>query len=763
MQQRFAVALRPQAAAAGIRGPVRHRRGAEHRRPRDDPLGVVGRGAEQLRLVVVLLRSPAHVGPDRHRRVRGRVVGSTITAGSKAAPWLLVRRGRVVCGRARPRVGIYVDGSRRWLGAGMLRMQPSELAKLALLVVRRRHARAPQGSPAGRLAPWRARPRGARCVRGARDEGARPRLHDRARVDRVRGVDRRRRPHRSFGEARPVAGLGSRRSSPTPLRTAGRACSRSCIRGRTPTNTGYQITQSLIAFGSGGVNGVGLGAGRSKWLFLPNAHTDFIFAIIGEELGFVGCLLVLGLFAGFGLVGFHVARRAPDRFGALVAAGVTAWIVGQAVDQPRRGRGCVAGFGHHPAVPVRRWLVARDHDARCRNRREHRAPRRRGRPDPRSRRPAASRRDGCGPVRRERRGLRAARGRRDRWSHVSRDCRRAGAADSAVIRSFGSSVGAAGSKAVLFPKPGSRSTCCPAAGCSAAWPSRTSPRSPAPLPRCSRADRDRSPLPPAHRRWLRRLRLVAVRRRGPPLASARGGARTGRRARVGQSHRRAARCAPGGVVARHAAAGRPAHGESGAGEHRGREARNRRTILRCWRSTAARRARARSTAPRSVATTGGATAPISPCTTCAGRATSTSAAPSSTRQRRDGDALTYDLLGYDDRTWTSCFERATLAVCRSGAGTIAELTVAGVPAVLVPLPGAPSDHQTRNAQTLERAGAGGRAARRRVRPAPPRRSGDRAACRRPTGSSAMGEAARALGRPDAAARVADLVEEHARA
>jgi cell division protein FtsW len=95
-------------------------------------------------------------------------------------------------------------------------------------------------------------------------------------------------------------------------------------------NTGYQITQSLIALGSGGVNGVGLGAGRAKWFFLPNSHTDFIFAIIGEELGFVGCLLVLGLFAGFGLVGFHVARRSPDRFGSLLAAGITAWIVGQA-------------------------------------------------------------------------------------------------------------------------------------------------------------------------------------------------------------------------------------------------------------------------------------------------------------------------------------------------------------------------------------------------------------------------------------------------
>jgi cell division protein FtsW len=80
----------------------------------------------------------------------------------------------------------------------------------------------------------------------------------------------------------------------------------------------------------GGWTGVGLGAGRAKWNFLPAAHTDFIFAVIGEELGLIGCLLVLALFAGFGLVGFRVARRAPDAFGMLLAAGVTAWIVGQA-------------------------------------------------------------------------------------------------------------------------------------------------------------------------------------------------------------------------------------------------------------------------------------------------------------------------------------------------------------------------------------------------------------------------------------------------
>src|SRR5262249_57054347 len=60
------------------------------------------------------------------------------------------------------------------------------------------------------------------------------------------------------------------------------------------SNAGYQISQSLIAIGSGGWTGVGLGAGRAKWLFLPNAHTDFIFAIIREELGLFGCLPVVG-------------------------------------------------------------------------------------------------------------------------------------------------------------------------------------------------------------------------------------------------------------------------------------------------------------------------------------------------------------------------------------------------------------------------------------------------------------------------------------
>jgi len=97
------------------------------------------------------------------------------------------------------------------------------------------------------------------------------------------------------------------------------------------TDQGYQIAQSLIAIGSGGWTGVGLGASRAKWNFLPNAHTDFIFAIIAEELGLLGGLLVLAMFGVFAVLGVRTAARAADRFGALLAIGITVWVVGQAV------------------------------------------------------------------------------------------------------------------------------------------------------------------------------------------------------------------------------------------------------------------------------------------------------------------------------------------------------------------------------------------------------------------------------------------------
>ena len=98
-----------------------------------------------------------------------------------------------------------------------------------------------------------------------------------------------------------------------------------------PLETGYHTIQSLIALGSGGWLGVGLGARRQKWLYVPNAHTDFIYAILGEEMGLIGTFAVLGMFAFLIYLGIRVARAAPDRFGMLIAAGITIWIGAQAL------------------------------------------------------------------------------------------------------------------------------------------------------------------------------------------------------------------------------------------------------------------------------------------------------------------------------------------------------------------------------------------------------------------------------------------------
>jgi cell division protein FtsW len=98
-----------------------------------------------------------------------------------------------------------------------------------------------------------------------------------------------------------------------------------------PMSTGYHINQSLMGVASGQLTGVGLGESRAKYGFLPNAHTDFIFAIISEELGLLGALTVVAMFVAFAWLGTRTALRAPDRFGTLVAAGITAWITAQAI------------------------------------------------------------------------------------------------------------------------------------------------------------------------------------------------------------------------------------------------------------------------------------------------------------------------------------------------------------------------------------------------------------------------------------------------
>jgi cell division protein FtsW len=228
-----------------------------------------------------------------------------------------------------PGVGINVSGSTRWLGTGSWRMQPSELAKLGVLLfcadlLARR---------SGKMGDWRMTLLPPLAAFGV--IGMLVMLQPDMGTTLVTGCI-------------VLAVLwvaGTRLSSMTTLlgftalgafvvgwaEPYRRARMLSFIDPwKDAGNTGYQAAQGLVALGSGGWFGVGLGASRAKWGFLPNAHTDFIFAIIGEELGLVGALLVVGLFVAFAALGVRAAVRAPDRFGTLLAAGITAWIVGQA-------------------------------------------------------------------------------------------------------------------------------------------------------------------------------------------------------------------------------------------------------------------------------------------------------------------------------------------------------------------------------------------------------------------------------------------------
>src|SRR5262249_44452228 len=233
-------------------------------------------------------------------------------------PLLVIGVGRPAPAPA-PATGAEMAGPRRWLGTGMLRFQPTEIAKLAILVY-----------TADLLA------------RRTKD------LHDWRRVLRpvlivlaVIGALVLREPDLDSTIVLGLIAFAVLAAGGVRLRhltlIGGTAVVAGTIlalaepyrRARVfaflhpssdASNAGFPISQSLIALGSGGWTGVGLGAGRAKWLFLPNAHTDFIFAIIGEELGLVGCLLVVGLFVVFAMLGTRTALRAPDRFGMLLAA-----------------------------------------------------------------------------------------------------------------------------------------------------------------------------------------------------------------------------------------------------------------------------------------------------------------------------------------------------------------------------------------------------------------------------------------------------------
>jgi len=112
-----------------------------------------------------------------------------------------------------------------------------------------------------------------------------------------------------------------------------------------PSGAGFQLQQSLVALGSGGLTGVGFGEGRQKFGFLPEAHNDFIFAMVGEEWGLMGVVFLVSLYLSLVMVGFRIAGRAPDLLGELLALGTTSLIALQATLHMAVGLGLLPTTG----------------------------------------------------------------------------------------------------------------------------------------------------------------------------------------------------------------------------------------------------------------------------------------------------------------------------------------------------------------------------------------------------------------------------------
>ena len=243
-------------------------------------------------------------------------------------PLLLVSIGLLVMVLV-PGVGVNVNGASRWLGYGPLSMQPSEMAKLAMVLFAA-DLLARRGE---KVRNWRLglQPVMVVFVVVAALFMLQPNLGTTAILAAillvmlfVAGT-----PPKPLGLV--VAGLGALGAMfafVEPYRFRRLMAFRDPWAD--PLNTGFQTVQSQTGIANGGLLGTGLGEGRAKWGFLPEAHTDFIYAIIGEELGLVGALTVVGLFVALGLLGVRTALRAPDRYGMLLATGVTTWILVQA-------------------------------------------------------------------------------------------------------------------------------------------------------------------------------------------------------------------------------------------------------------------------------------------------------------------------------------------------------------------------------------------------------------------------------------------------
>jgi cell division protein FtsW len=227
-----------------------------------------------------------------------------------------------------PGVGTTVNGAQRWIGGGLVQFQPSELAKIALVLY---------GAYLLSAEPKRVRTLsglgpyllvvGVSVLLIAKEPDLGTAIVASFAVCSmlfVAGV--RARTLAPVGAVIAVLGLGMIATHPyQEARLTG------FLHPNTDTSgAGFQAKQATIAIGSGGLTGVGLGESVQKASYLPEAHTDMIAAVIGEELGLVGMFVLVGLFGIFGYAGLRAAHRARNRFSKLLAAGLTSLIMAQA-------------------------------------------------------------------------------------------------------------------------------------------------------------------------------------------------------------------------------------------------------------------------------------------------------------------------------------------------------------------------------------------------------------------------------------------------
>ena len=245
------------------------------------------------------------------------------------APYILILSILSLVAVLVPHVGFIVNGARRWIGAGSISVQPSEFSKLALVV----YLAAALSARGDRIASL-AKGLFPLCIPVA-----------------IMAVLVLKEPDMGTASLLIMAAFamffaaGARiehlalifLATVPPVVAAILASPYKRARifafvnpWKDPQNTGFHIVQSLLALGSGGLFGVGLGQSRAKFFYLPEQYTDFIYSVLGEELGLIGAVVVIVLFVVFAYRSIRIAIAAPDRFGFFLASGCTALIVIQA-------------------------------------------------------------------------------------------------------------------------------------------------------------------------------------------------------------------------------------------------------------------------------------------------------------------------------------------------------------------------------------------------------------------------------------------------